>query len=73
MNCHCTNSIKFLILNFLEKNDTLYRIEDLIEKIINKLLHINQRSSNISHRFYFKRMVFGAIMWLKERYALRFT
>lgn len=33
MNCHCTNSIKFLILNFLEKNDTLYRIEDLIEKI----------------------------------------
>lgn len=33
MNCHCTNSIKFIILDYLNKNNNLYLIDELIDII----------------------------------------
>ena len=33
MNCHCTNLIKFIILDYINKNNNLYPIDELIDII----------------------------------------
>ena len=33
MNCHCTNSIKFIILDYLNKNNNVHPIDELVNTI----------------------------------------